>query len=145
MIPQKRARDKWRFAAVAAARDLCYTVYKEVGEVCDRNEALKILTEIYKECSNIVPVTDAYLYGSYARGEQTDGSDVDIMLLSSLSEEELHDKRKQFVHISSELSLAHDVTVSLSVRSKERFMPELLPFHANVLRDGIRYKKGVYE
>lgn len=113
--------------------------------MCDRNEALKILTEIYKECSNIVPVTDAYLYGSYARGEQTDGSDVDIMLLSSLSEEELHDKRKQFVHISSELSLAHDVTVSLSVRSKERFMPELLPFHANVLRDGIRYKKGVYE
>lgn len=107
--------------------------------MCNREEALTILSQVYEQCSPIVPISDAYLYGSYARGDYTCASDVDIMLISPLPPEQLHDHRWDFAHISSELSLDHDITVSLTVRSREQFNPQTVPYHRNVLREGIRY------
>lgn len=106
--------------------------------MCDKREALQILKEIYGRCTSIIPVTDAYLYGSYARGDYRPTSDVDIMVISPLSEEELHEHRWSFAHISSDVSMDHDVTVSLTVRAKDQFRPQTIPYHGNVVREGIR-------
>ena len=107
--------------------------------MCSKKEALAILSEVYQQCSPIIPITDAFLYGSYARGDYSSASDVDIMLVSSLSPEQLHLHRWDFAHISSEISMDHDITVSLTVRSKDQFNPKKNPFHSNVIKDGIRY------
>lgn len=107
--------------------------------MCTKKEALAILSEVYQQCSPLIPITDAFLYGSYARGDFSSASDVDIMLVSPLSPDQLHSHRWEFAHISSEVSMDHDVTVSLTVRSKEQFNPKNNPFHNNVVKDGIRY------
>ncbi len=110
--------------------------------MCDRSEALKIMESVYQGLSPLFPVSAAYLYGSYARGEQTPDSDVDIMVISPLSPEQLRDHRKAVTHLSSELSMDHDVTVSLTVRSESQFKPQQIPYYRNVLRDGIRYREA---
>lgn len=105
--------------------------------MCNRNEALQILREVYDQCLPIVPIADAYLYGSYARGDFREGSDVDIMLISPLSTDEVRKHTWDFAHVSSEVSMDHDVTVSLSVRSQDEFKPQLIPYHRNVVNEGI--------
>ena len=108
--------------------------------MCSKSEALKILESVYQGISPLFTVSAAYLYGSYARGDQTQDSDVDIMVVSPLSPDQLRDHRKAVVHLSSELSMDHDVTVSLTVRSESQFRPQQIPYYRNVLRDGIRYQ-----
>ena len=107
--------------------------------LCNRDDAIRILGEVYNQCASIIPVSDAYLYGSYARGDHRESSDVDIMVISPLSRDALHDHRWDFAHISSEISMNHDVTVSLTVRAEDQFKPQTIPYHGNVVKDGIRY------
>jgi len=43
--------------------------------------------------------------------------------------------------LSSDLSLQHDITVSISVKPAEQFerFNTVLPFYQNVVREGIKY------
>lgn len=45
--------------------------------MCTRNQALDIFSQAYKMCGDLFAdkLTDAYLYGSYARGDYDDESD----------------------------------------------------------------------
>ena len=111
--------------------------------MCTQNEALQILDRVYDRCAKIIPVKDAYLYGSYSRGDYVEGSDVDIFVLSPLPREQVHAHLWDFARISSDLSLDYDVTVSLTVRSEEEFNPAVIPYYRNVLKDGIRCKAAI--
>ena len=107
--------------------------------MCNHDEAMAILEEVCKRSADVLPVSDVYLYGSYARGDCDDESDVDIMLLSSLAAEEIWPKRRRISDNSDDISLRHDVTVSVCVRSQESFQPDIVPLHRNVIKEGIRY------
>ena len=107
--------------------------------MCDRTEAMNILQEVVHTCSAVLPIQDAYLYGSYARGDYRKDSDVDIMLISPLSEEEIRQRRRAVSNIVGELCLDHDVTISVALRSKAQFLPHSLPYYQNVVSEGIRY------
>ena len=53
--------------------------------MCTRNQAEEILHSVYDACRPIFGcIHDAYLYGSYARGDFTPESDVDILLTVDL-------------------------------------------------------------
>lgn len=108
-----------------------------------REEALQVLGEVYRACSLIfpVPIHDAYLYGSYARGDYTDESDVDILLIIDLDWPEIASYRRAVSRVVSELCLKHDVTVSVSVNPLGLFtqFAEDLPFYNNVRTEGVRY------
>ena len=87
--------------------------------MCTRNQAEEILRSVYHACSPIFGrIHDAYLYGSYARGDFTPESDIDILL-----------------------SLEHDIPVSVTVKPLEQFRryQTALPYYRNVVREGIRY------
>lgn len=109
-------------------------------------EAIEILNEVFRQCQNIFPceIRDAYLYGSYARGDYDNESDVDILLTVDLEPTEISRYRNQIAAISSDLSLAHDVTVSITVKSFDCFRrySTVLPFYKNVLAEGIRCTAG---
>ena len=108
-----------------------------------QSETIDILNEAFRQCQNIFPceIRDAYLYGSYARGDYDNESDVDILLTVDLEPTEISRYRNQIAAISSDLSLEHDVTVSIAVKSFDHFhwYSSVLPFYKNVLTEGISY------
>ena len=111
--------------------------------MCDSEKAKELLKNIYESCTRIsgLNIRDAYLYGSYARGDYSACSDVDILLTSDLPQEEIERYRRRVAEISSALSLKNDVTVSVTVKPLELFnrFSDSLPYYRNVLREGIRY------
>ena len=111
--------------------------------MCTKIQAIGILEEVYNACSNIFgkDVKDVYLYGSYARGDHTKDSDVDILVTASLDRTELCKFRYTLASVASDLSLKHDVTVSLTVKPHDDFMLycSTLPFYTNVIKEGIKY------
>ncbi|MCR5789775.1 MAG: nucleotidyltransferase domain-containing protein [Lachnospiraceae bacterium] len=110
--------------------------------MCDTDQALRIFRQVYKANESVLgEIKEAYLYGSYARGDYTDESDVDIILLVPMPQESIAEYRREISKISSRLSLENDVTVSVMVEPFEQFRrySEILPFYQNVVREGIRY------
>ena len=87
-------------------------------------------------------INDAYLYGSYARGDYHAESDIDILLTVDLEAEAISECRRSLALVVSDLCLAHDITVSVVVKPLSQFKQyaEILPYYKNVLKEGIRYQ-----
>lgn len=106
-------------------------------------DAVSIVREVYDACSKLFPggVHDAYLYGSYARGDFDSESDVDILLTIDADGMEISKHRNDLAEITSDLSLKHDVTVSVTAKPLQQFRQysAVMPFYKSVLREGVRY------
>jgi predicted nucleotidyltransferase len=113
-------------------------------QMCTQSGAMTILEEVYTACQEIFPckLSDAYLYGSYARGDYTNESDIDILLLVSAERNDIALKRPLLAAVTSDLSLKHNITVSVTVKPINHFIQFLsvLPFYQNILKEGIRYE-----
>lgn len=110
--------------------------------MCNKNQAVEILGKVYDQCLNIFSnIKDAYLYGSYARGDYHSESDVDILLIVDLEQQEISKHRMAVASVSSRLSLEYGVTVSVTVKAASQFYKyrAILPFYKNVLSEGISY------
>ena len=111
--------------------------------MCTRNQAFEILKIVYHACDPILghSIHDAILYGSYARGDFTAESDIDILLTADLTQEQIASQRRAVSGVASTLSLDHDITVSVHVVPLAQFRryADFLPFYQNVLQEGIRY------
>ena len=105
----------------------------------NQSTALFILKEAYSACQNIFDSSfDCYLYGSYARGDFDDESDVNILLVVDEDYQEIHNKDRQCAHVSSELSLRFDITVNIAVAPLELFNNPL--FFIDVKNEGIKFQ-----
>lgn len=111
--------------------------------MCTQDMAYEILGKVYAQCKPILGDTmkDAYLYGSYARGDFHEESDIDIMLLVDIPAEVAGKRYLEIAPIESELSLEYDITISVILQPSQQFQQyaDILPFFQNVMREGIRY------
>ena len=111
--------------------------------MCTKSEAMSILQEVYERSRNIFgnSLAGAYLYGSYARGDYDEESDVDILLTVDQSDEAIRTHRKLLVGMDSALSLDHNVTVCVTAKPLEHFnrYADISPLYRNVINEGIRY------
>ena len=79
------------------------------------------------------------LYGSYARGDYNEESDVDIMVLADVCTEEKLRIETELWHFGWDLGYEYDVVVAVFLKDCEtfyRFLPAE-PFYQNVMRDGV--------
>ena len=111
--------------------------------MCAQNEAVQILAEVCRAFEGHFPhkLREAYLYGSYARGDYDAESDVDVLLTVDEAPDRLREYRRTLAAINSELSLAHDVTVSATLVPTSQFerYADVLPYYRNVRLEGVRY------
>jgi predicted nucleotidyltransferase len=79
------------------------------------------------------------LYGSYARGDYEEYSDLDIMVLADFEKGEEKALETKLGRISSRVSLDYDITVSLLLNNETLFMSRLhiSPFYRNILSEGV--------
>ena len=108
-----------------------------------KQKAITILNEICKKCMPIFKdrFCDAYLYGSYARGDFDEESDVDILITLNVEPSDIANCRNDISEIISDISLEHDITVSVALKPIEQFnkYQNILPYYQNVLKEGIKY------
>ena len=111
--------------------------------MCTQQQAIQILKEVYEECNPVLEhrICDAYLYGSYARGDYHAQSDIDILLTVHATAAQLALYRSALAVVSSQLSLKHDITISITVKPIEQFLQyaNVLPYYQNVRKEGILY------
>ena len=79
------------------------------------------------------------LYGSYARGDYKEYSDLDIMVLADFDENEEKALENRIGIMSSRASLDYDITVSMLLYNESLFTSRLhiSPFYRNVLSEGV--------
>jgi predicted nucleotidyltransferase len=81
---------------------------------------------------------DVILYGSYARGEGKDWSDIDLMILVDADDTEANHIKKVLVDRIWDLMYETNLLLSVMVVSASRYeqYKSVLPFYSNVERDG---------
>jgi len=79
------------------------------------------------------------LYGSYARGDNNEYSDLDIMVLADYDESEGRVFQDAIYKMASRASLEHNITVSIYLNNNSLFNSRLhiSPFYRNVLSEGV--------
>lgn len=79
------------------------------------------------------------LYGSVARGTQTEDSDVDIMLLIDGTDEEMRGYAEKLSDVSSELALKYMKVFSIIDIKYQEYQnwKDVLPFYRNVDSEGV--------
>ena len=94
----------------------------------------EILQKIYgKHLKKVI------LYGSYARGDYRDDSDIDIMILTTLTDEEIEKTEPMLFDLAFDFQMDYGVDISVVVKNKDQFEYWLgaLPFYNNVKKEGI--------
>ena len=86
----------------------------------------------------------AILYGSYARGDYNKKSDVDIMILTDMSFEEIEDYRDKISDIAYDIELSTGIILSPVIKNIEKYNSRVnfVPFYKNVEKEGVVLVNG---
>ena len=79
------------------------------------------------------------LYGSYARGDFRENSDIDIMILVKANDEEIKKKFNSVCDLAFDYELEYGIVISPLVKNEEHFLKwsDALPFYRNVKMEGV--------
>ncbi len=111
----------------------------ELSKITDNPNLIKSLSDMCTKLHEIFgdSMDRAVLYGSYARGEQTPESDIDIaILLKNTDDESAHDKMIDVV-VDYELELSVTFSVVPIELSQYQEWKKTLPFYKNIDTEGI--------
>ncbi len=79
------------------------------------------------------------LYGSYARGDFSADSDVDIMILLDLSDLDLKAYSQKLSYMTYDFNLDNDFDIKPIAKSEAHFNKWVInyPFYANIAKEGV--------
>lgn len=102
-----------------------------VGETM-RNELVKGLCSIFGN-----DIYQIILYGSVARNEETDGSDIDIAII--LTNVLTDEKKEEFLSFAAELDMKYEKVFSIIDIQWENMEKwgNVLPFYKNIKKEGV--------
>ena len=98
----------------------------------------KILRELKKGLVELYGprLKAVYLYGSYARGDYNQNSDLDVMLVFD-TYASYWDELVYSAELASNLSLEYDVTISRMIMTEEQWKKGDLPVLRNIRAEGV--------
>lgn len=99
------------------------------------NNMVKCYRSVYGK--NIVGI---FLYGSYARGDYSNESDIDITAIVRGKRRDLQDKLKGIWDTSADIGLEYDTVISPTIIPYDEFeqYKEILPYYINIAKEGKR-------
>ena len=102
-----------------------------------------ILEEFIEGAKNILGnrMKKIILYGSYARGDYKKDSDIDIMILTDLKDDEISEYRDKIWEFAYNIEFDNNFDINLSplIKNIDKFnyWLEALPFYINVQNEGV--------
>jgi predicted nucleotidyltransferase len=109
--------------------------------MCDK-DTLNLITE--KVCAAAKEVLGdrlekVILFGSYARGDYDEESDIDIMIIADIAPEDTHETREKIHACAGYLDLEYDVLVCLCMDCSAIYhkYADVSGFYKNVRKDGV--------
>lgn len=108
----------------------------------NQKEVLSLLHEYVDNLRKIYGNRLLYvaLFGSYARGDNRDGSDIDVFALIDGSEKDLDVFRHQVSEMSFEFNMKYDIDVQIVVMSSEYYQKwhTVHPLLSNIAKDEVK-------
>ena len=79
------------------------------------------------------------LYGSYARGDYTEDSDIDIMVLTTITDKEIEQIDTEIYDLAFDFLMDYGVDINVVIKNEKQFNYWLgaLPFYNNVQKEGV--------
>lgn len=109
--------------------------------MCTLSELQIVLNEVKNASRQLYgdKLNKIILYGSYARGDNTEESDIDIMIVLNCDADEIRGLRGVTAEMASDISLEREVFLSVLLRDKKHFEDNLdfLPFYQNIAKEGV--------
>ena len=107
----------------------------------DKNKLNELLVKFTVEMKRIFEdkLVQVILYGSYATGNQEDGSDIDVMVLVEVDKISIKEYREEFADILFKLDFEYDVLLSPIIQNYEEFKKykNASGFFKNVVKQGV--------
>ena len=114
-------------------------------EVFEQNKLNVVLNSFVTECRFVFndKLIDVRLFGSYARGDYNDDSDIDVMVILDMSDTGIRKSRHDICRIAAMLELQYNVTISPVLYGKEEYASrKSFGFCKNVEREGVSQYAG---
>lgn len=110
--------------------------------MCTKSQLNKILQKVVCESKDIFGsrLNSVILFGSYARGDFDEESDIDILILVDLPSVELANYRTRIDSLCGKLLWEYGIVVSAIEKDIETYnqYANVLPFYKNIVRDGVK-------
>lgn len=110
--------------------------------MCTQSQLNEITQKVAVESKNIFGsnINSVILFGSYARGDYDEDSDIDILILVDLSSDELAAYRTHIDSLCGKLLLEYGIVVSAIEKDTETYhrYASVLPFYKNIEKDGVK-------
>jgi predicted nucleotidyltransferase len=112
------------------------------GERMTEEKIKDVMKKFLEEAKKIygIKLQAIILYGSCARGDFEDDSDIDVLVLLNVPKEDINFERNKILDITDKLDLAYDVVLAPVFQNYElfqKYMP-VSAFYQNVQREGVR-------
>ncbi|GHT03310.1 hypothetical protein AGMMS49525_08150 [Bacteroidia bacterium] len=98
-----------------------------------------VIPQIRTVLKEVIPNAEVMLYGSVARGEETEESDIDLLIL--VDEDKLtYDDKGKIIQNLDTIEAKTGVAISPVIRTRAEWqnVPFRTPFMINVINEGIR-------
>lgn len=99
------------------------------------------INRFVKECTRILGnrLKKVILYGSYARGDYNNSSDIDILVLTDYEPSQFYSALKKISSMTYDIELDYNVILIPLINNIEIYNEEIdtIPFYSNIKKEGV--------
>ena len=110
--------------------------------MCTQSQLNEILQKVALKSKEIFgsSLDSVILFGSYARGDYDEESDIDILILANISSDRVSDYREHIDTLCGDLLWEYGIVISAIEKDTETYnrYSNILPFYKNIAKEGVK-------